>query len=144
MDEDVSIRLAEIGSGPLLWNPIRDGNLMVTGRGRSGKTWWLHHRLLPALRRAGVDPVVFDGRREPADGVPEPGDALLIVDHVEPSRADALRRAAGRRPMVVLLEYAPDPMWDGWNRLEMPHPGEWGPESLGRWTGRSGNVLIDF
>lgn len=35
------------------WNPVSDGNLLVTGGAGCGKTWWLTHTLIPGLNEMG-------------------------------------------------------------------------------------------
>lgn len=38
-----SLTIGLVDDGVATWNPVSDGNLLVTGGAGCGKTWWLTH-----------------------------------------------------------------------------------------------------
>ena len=44
-----SLTIGLVDDGVATWNPVSDGNLLVTGGAGCGKTWWLTHTLIPGL-----------------------------------------------------------------------------------------------
>ena len=93
-----SLTIGLVDDGVATWNPVSDGNLLVTGGAGCGKTWWLTHTLIPGLNEMGQRVYMFDGYvdrgyTKPVQGVIpvndptsilEEPDSFLIIDHVNP------------------------------------------------------------
>ena len=56
-----SLTIGLVDDGVATWNPVSDGNLLVTGGAGCGKTWWLTHTLIPGLNEMGQRVYMFDG-----------------------------------------------------------------------------------
>lgn len=97
-----SLTIGLVDDGVATWNPVSDGNLLVTGGAGCGKTWWLTHTLIPGLNEMGQRVYMFDGYvdrgyTKPVQGVIpvndptsilEEPDSFLIIDHVNPGLED--------------------------------------------------------
>lgn len=60
-----SLTIGLVDDGVATWNPVSDGNLLVTGGAGCGKTWWLTHTLIPGLNEMGqrAHPLLYGGRQ---------------------------------------------------------------------------------
>lgn len=56
-----SLTIGLVDDGVATWNPVSDGNLLVTGGAGCGKTWWLTHTLIPGLNEWGNGSICLTG-----------------------------------------------------------------------------------
>lgn len=132
-----SLTIGLVDDGVATWNPVSDGNLLVTGGAGCGKTWWLTHTLIPGLNEMGQRVYMFDGYvdrgyTKPVQGVIpvndptsilEEPDSFLIIDHVNPGLEDdsalmeTVRESDARIPIILSVQLVPDrEQWSAWGR----------------------------
>lgn len=90
-----SLTIGLVDDGVATWNPVSDGNLLVTGGAGCGKTWWLTHTLIPGLNEMGQRVYMFDGYvdrgyTKPVQGVIPVNDPTSILE--EPDSLYDIRR----------------------------------------------------
>ncbi|WP_250237787.1 hypothetical protein [Bifidobacterium longum] len=135
-----SLTIGLTDDGVATWNPVSDGNLLVTGGAGCGKTWWLTHTLIPGLNEMGQRVYMFDGYvdrgyTKPVQGVIpvndptsilEEPDSFLIIDHVNPGLEDdsalmeTVRESDARIPIILSVQLVPDrEQWSAWAELDI-------------------------
>lgn len=135
-----SLTIGLVDDGVATWNPVSDGNLLVTGGTGCGKTWWLTHTLIPGLNEMGQRVYMFDGYvdrgyTKPVQGVIpvndptsilEEPDSFLIIDHVNPGLEDdsalmeTVRESDARIPIILSVQLVPDrEQWSAWAELDI-------------------------
>ena len=135
-----SLTIGLVDDGVATWNPVSDGNLLVTGGAGCGKTWWLTHTLIPGLNEMGQRVYMFDGYvdrgyTKPVQGVIpvndptsilEEPDSFLIIDHVNPGLEDdsalmeTVRESDARIPIILSVQLVPDrEQWSAWAELDI-------------------------
>lgn len=138
-----SLTIGLVDDGVATWNPVSDGNLLVTGGAGCGKTWWLTHTLIPDLNEMGQRVYMFDGYvdrgyTKPVQGVIpvndptsilEEPDSFLIIDHVNPGLEDdsalmeTVRESDARIPIILSVQLVPDrEQWSAWAELDIMVP----------------------
>lgn len=138
-----SLTIGLVDDGVATWNPVSDGNLLVTGGAGCGKTWWLTHTLIPGLNEMGQRVYMFDGYvdrgyTKPVQGVIpvndptsilEEPDSFLIIDHVNPGLEDdsalmeTVRESDARIPIILSVQLVPDrEQWSAWAELDIMVP----------------------
>ena len=138
-----SLTIGLVDDGVATWNPVSDGNLLVTGSAGCGKTWWLTHTLIPGLNEMGQRVYMFDGYvdrgyTKPVQGVIpvndptsilEEPDSFLIIDHVNPGLEDdsalmeTVRESDARIPIILSVQLVPDrEQWSAWAELDIMVP----------------------
>lgn len=138
-----SLTIGLVDDGVATWNPVSDGNLLVTGGAGCGKTWWLTHTLIPGLNEMGQRVYMFDGYvdrgyTKPVQGVIpvndptsilEEPDSFLIIDHVNPGLEDdsalmeTVRESDARTPIILSVQLVPDrEQWSAWAELDIMVP----------------------
>lgn len=90
-----SLTIGLVDDGVATWNPVSEGNLLVTGGAGCGKTWWLTHTLIPGLNEMGQRVYMFDGYvdrgyTKPVQGVIPVNDPTSILE--EPDSLYDIRR----------------------------------------------------
>lgn len=85
-----SLTIGLVDDGVATWNPVSDGNLLVTGGAGCGKTWWLTHTLIPGLNEMGQRVYMFDGYVDRGYTKPVQGVIPVNDPHVHLGRAGFL------------------------------------------------------